>query len=77
MSPDFFNRLETDLGNITHAGMHLATAAHGRRRVIMLVRRAAVIVALATALAASLDGEFPASASGHAQAAQILEVQGA
>ncbi len=76
MTGDFFTKLEAELGSLTHAGMHLDTG-HGRRRVTMLIRRAAVIVALAVGLAASLDSEFPATASGQAPAAHMWVVPGA
>jgi hypothetical protein len=66
---DFFSKLEAELGTLTHDGIHLGeTSARGRRRLILLIRRSVVIVALAVVLAASLDGEFPASAHGYAPA---------
>ena len=61
MTRDFFTQLEAELGSLTHAGMHL-DGGHGPRRVVMLARRAAVVVALSVALAASLVSEFPATA---------------
>jgi hypothetical protein len=73
---DFFTQLEAELGRLTQAGMHL-DAGQGRRRVTLLIRRAVVIVALAIGLAASLDSEFPATASGQAPAAQMWMVPGA
>ena len=76
MSEDFFTQLEAELGSLTHAGMHLdETEAHRRRRRTMLLRRAAVTVCLAVALAASLSSEFPATAGGHESAAHIWAVQ--
>jgi hypothetical protein len=66
---DFFTQLEAELGALTHNGTHLGGAgARGRRRLIILIKRSAVIVALAVALAASLDSEFPATAHGYAPA---------
>jgi hypothetical protein len=66
---DFFTQLEAELGTLTHNGTHLGGAgARGRRRLIVLIKRIAVIVALAVALAASLDSEFPATAGGYAPA---------
>ena len=65
MSADFFTRLEAELGALTREGVHLGDAsARERRRLAVLARRAVAIVALALALAASLDGEFPANANG-------------
>jgi hypothetical protein len=76
MSRDFFTQLETQLGNLTHAGMHLdETAGQRRRRLIMLLRRAAVTVGLTIALAASLSSEFPATANGQPSAAHVWAVQ--
>jgi hypothetical protein len=70
MNGDFFSQLEVELGGLTREGVHLHDAgARGRRRLLMLARRGAAIVALAIALAASLDGEFPATAHGYAPAA--------
>jgi hypothetical protein len=64
---DFFTQLETELGTLTREGIHLGDAsARGRRRVIVLLKRGVAIVALATALAVSLEGEFPAIAHGYA-----------
>jgi len=66
MSEDLFDRLEAELARRTREGAHLGVArARRRRRVALLVRRGAAIVALAAAMAATLVGEFPASASGH------------
>ena len=65
MSDDFFSRLETELGSLLNAGSHLEPAGRSRRRAITLIRRSVATLALAAALAASLDGEFPASATGH------------
>ena len=77
MSGDFFAKLEADLGSLTHAGMHLdQTAAHRRRRLTMLIRRAVVTVTLAVALAASLSSEFPDTANGQVSAAHVWAAQG-
>jgi hypothetical protein len=77
VSDDFFDRLEAELGAVARRGEHLdGVAGRHRRRIAMLIRRSAVIVALAVALAASLVAEFPASASGTALAAQISVVRG-
>ena len=76
MKTDFFTRLELELGSLTHHGMHLGDeAGRGRRRVTTLLRRGAVIVALALALAASLDSEFPATANGYAPVALAAVTQ--
>jgi hypothetical protein len=72
VSGDFFDRLEAELGGLTRQGAHLdRVAGRDRRRVVALIRRSAVIVILVVALAASLVGEFPASARGRALVAQV------
>jgi hypothetical protein len=77
MNADFFTRLEIELCGLTREGLHLGDAsARRRRRLAALARRGIVIVTLALALAASLDSEFPATASGRAQA-PIAVVRGA
>jgi len=76
MNSDFFTQLEAELGGITRHGMHLADgSARGRRRVIVLLRRGLAVVALAIALAASFDSEFPATASGQSQLAAAAVTQ--
>lgn len=76
MNVDFFTQLEAELRSMTHEGMHLDDApAQQRRRLAVLARRAIAIVALALALAASLDSEFPATASGYAPAARVATLQ--
>lgn len=66
---DFFTQLEAELGTLTRNGTHLGgAAARGRRRLIVLIKRSAMIVALAVALAASFDSEFPATAGGYVPA---------
>lgn len=65
MSDDLFDRLEAELARRTREGAHLGIArARRRRRLTLLVRRGLAITALAAAMAATLVGEFPASASG-------------
>ena len=77
MSGDFFDRLEAELGGLARQGAHLdGVAGRDRRRVVALIRRSAVIVVLAVALAASLVSEFPSSASGRAMAAQASVIRG-
>jgi hypothetical protein len=77
VSGDFFDRLEAELGGLARQGTHLdGVAGRDRRRVVALIRRSAVIVMLAVALAASLVGEFPASASGRGLAAQVSLIRG-
>ena len=77
MSGDFFDRLEAELGGLARHGTHLdGVAGRDRRRVVALIRRSAVIVILAVALAASLVGEFPAAASGRALVAQVSVAHG-
>jgi hypothetical protein len=76
MNGDFFSQLEAELGSLTHAGMHLdQTGGQTRRRLMMLIRRAIATVVLATALAASLSSEFPATANGHDVTARMWAVQ--
>lgn len=77
MNGDFFTQLEAELGSLTQSGVHLDATAHGRRRVIILIRRAAVTIAVAVGLAASFDSEFPATASGAGAAAHVWVVPGA
>jgi DNA-binding IclR family transcriptional regulator len=77
VSDDFFDRLEAELGELARQGTHLdGVAGWDRRRVVVLIRRSAVMAVLVVALAASLVGEFPASASGHALVAQVSVVHG-
>jgi len=77
MSSDFFTQLESDLGSLTHAGMHLdQSTAQRRRRFTVLIRRVAITVGLAIALGVSLSSEFPATASGHAPTMHTWAVQG-
>jgi hypothetical protein len=66
---DFFKQLEIELGTLTRDGTHLGDATtRGRRHVMTLIRRSVVIVALAIALAATFDSEFPATAHGYTPA---------
>jgi hypothetical protein len=71
LTRDFFTKLEAELGSLTQSGVHLDAAAHGRRRVIIFIRRVAVTIALAVGLAASFDSEVPATASGASGAAHV------
>jgi len=74
MRPDFFAQLETELGDLTREGVHLGDAtARARRRAATGIRRGLAILVLATALAASLDSEFPATARGLAVPAAIVQ----
>jgi hypothetical protein len=72
VSGDFFDRLEAELAGLTRQGSHVDGAAAGpdRRRLGALIRRGAAIAGLVVALAASLVGGFPESASGRALTAQ-------
>lgn len=71
MTGNFFDRLEAELGTLARQGAHLdRVTGRDRRRVMLLIRRSAVIVVLAIVLAASLASEFPASAGGRTMAAQ-------
>jgi hypothetical protein len=75
VSDDFFDRLEAELGGLARQGTHLDTAAgRDRRRVVALIRRGALMVVLAAALAGSLISEFPASANGHSMVASAALV---
>jgi hypothetical protein len=72
MSGDLFDRLEAELARSTREGAHLGIArARRRRRLALLAKRGAAIVALAAAMAATLVGEFPASASGQAAGGRL------
>ena len=76
MSGDFFTELEAELGSLTRAGTHLeGAAAHRRRRISMMIKRAAVTIGLAVALAASLSSEFPDTAGGHVSTAHAWVAQ--
>ena len=78
MSGDFFSELELELGGLTREGMHLSDdAARSRHRLLTVLRRGAAILTLAIALAASLVGEFPASAGGYTTAAITATAHGA
>jgi hypothetical protein len=66
MSGGFFDRLDGELAALVREGAHLDDAIRGRHRARAVIRRAAVIVSLATVLAASLVSEFPDSATGRA-----------
>lgn len=72
MSANFFTQLEAELGGLTRDGVHLGDGTRRRRRVTLAIRRGLAITALAVALAASLDSEFPAVASGHGQLPSAL-----
>jgi hypothetical protein len=72
MRSDFFDELEGELADLTRQGAHLGGGEHSHRRHAQVVRRGVVGALLVVALAVSLVSEFPASASGHAQAARAL-----
>jgi hypothetical protein len=76
MSGDLFERLDADLAQLVHDGAHLSPAIRRGRRIRLLARRGAVVVALAFVLAASLVSEFPASAGGHPAAPVAAVVLG-
>lgn len=69
MSRDYFDRLGTDLAELTRRGAHVNGPHGARRRLGRLIRRGAAIAGLTVVLAVSLVSEFPASASGHAMLA--------
>ena len=74
MNTDFFTQLEAELRGLTRDGVHLNDpTARGRRRQRIAIRRAIAILTLATALAASLDSEFPATASGLSAPATVVQ----
>ena len=78
MSGDFFTELELELSGFTRDGMHLSDpTARNRRRTVTLLRRAVAILVLAIALAASLVGEFPATAGGYTPAVLAATTHGA
>lgn len=70
MSSDFFDRLDTELAELTRRGAHLIAADRAYRRMTRFVKRGVTFALVAMALAAALVSEFPASASGHPQVAQ-------
>lgn len=76
MSGDFFDRLEVELADLAHRGMHLDAPARGRRHTLTLIRRSVVIAVVALALAVTFASEFPASANGRALVAQAHLQQG-
>lgn len=74
MKRDFFAQLEDELAGFTRDGVHLVdSTAPVRRRARIAIRRSIAILTLATALAASLDSEFPATARGLAAPAAIVQ----
>jgi hypothetical protein len=75
MGGDFFDRLDSELAELTRQGAHLTVGGRAYRRAGRLVRRGLGFALVAVALAAALVSEFPASASGHAQEAQVLTTQ--
>jgi hypothetical protein len=75
MSPDFFDRLDAELAELTRQGAHRTVRDRAGRRAGRLVRRGLAFALVAVALAATLVSEFPASASGHAQVARALTSQ--
>jgi hypothetical protein len=70
MSPDFFDRLDVELAELTRRGAHLAVGDRVYRRAGRSVRRGVAFALVVVAMAAALVAEFPSSASGRAQAAQ-------
>ncbi len=65
MTDNFFDRLETELAELTREGAYRDRSVRaGRRRVRSILRRGTAIVALAAVLAVSLVSEFPGTAGG-------------
>jgi membrane-associated PAP2 superfamily phosphatase len=75
MSSDFFDRLDAELAALTRQGAHLTAGDGVFRRAGRLARRGLSFALVAVTLAAALVSEFPASASGHAQAARDMTAQ--
>jgi len=75
MRPDFFDRLDAELAELTRQGAHLVVGHRAYRRVGRVLRRGVALGLTALALAAALVSEFPGSARGHAQVAQLLTAQ--
>lgn len=75
MGPDFFDRLDAELAELTRRGAHLNVGDRVYPRVVRLVRRGLTFALVALTLAAALVSEFPASASGHAELAQATALQ--
>ena len=72
VSGDFFDRLESELASIARDRTRFGGSARDSHRLLTLIRRSAATVLLATALAASLSSEFPATANGSAGAQASL-----
>jgi hypothetical protein len=72
MSGDFFDQLDAELAELTREGAHLCDQERSRCRRGRLLRRGAVSALVVVAMAVSLVSEFPASASGRAQATSAL-----
>lgn len=75
MSSDFFDRLDTELAELTRQGAHLVVGHRAYRRTSRMLRRGAAFGLMTLALAAALVSEFPGSASGHARRGQVLTAQ--
>lgn len=76
MSGDFFDQLDAELAELTRRGAHLSDSDRERRWRVLVVRRGVMSMLLALVLAVSLASEFPASASGQAQAVGALRARG-
>ncbi|MGH2841988.1 MAG: hypothetical protein ACRDKL_00165 [Solirubrobacteraceae bacterium] len=67
MRGNLFDRVEAELGGRVREGAHLdEEAGAGRLDLVAPLRHGMSLAGLAMMLAASLVGEFPASAGGHA-----------
>ena len=74
MSADFFEQLESELGQRTRDGAHLTGPSRARHRRARWMCRAAAGGLSAVVLAVSLAAEFPATASGHIRRAGAARV---
>lgn len=72
---DYFDRLDGELATLTRRGAHLAVGDRALRRASRLLRRGVSFALVTVALATALVSEFPASASGHAQAPATVTAQ--
>ena len=64
MSDGYFDRLESELAELTRRGAHLEAPARRAALMTARTRRATAAILLALVLAMSLVSEFPAAASG-------------
>jgi hypothetical protein len=74
MSDGYFDRLESELADLTARGAHLDPQARRAARLAARTRRAMTALLLAVLLAVSFVSEFPAVAHGRAPAVAAVRV---